>query len=144
MLPKLKKERVMKKENLIALLEGAKALSSQVDIDKVIVLLAQLEDEVKVEKVIGISQDLAEEIANRIERTLDRNADDLVDRDSAEFEINYDNRIELSGCQINVSDTMDHVTACLDEFVKEEEEEAFVQAILAADSNEADEEESEE
>ena len=134
----------MKKENLIALLEGAKALSSQVDIDKVIVLLAQLEDEVKVEKVIGISQDLAEEIANRIERTLDRNADDLVDRDSAEFEINYDNRIELSGCQINVSDTMDHVTACLDEFVKEEEEEAFVQAILAADSNEADEEESEE
>jgi hypothetical protein len=144
MLPKLKKERVMKKENLIALLEGAKTLSSQVDIDKVIVLLAQLEDEVKVEKVIGISQDLAEEIANRIERTLDRNADDLVDRDSAEFEINYDNRIELSGCQINVSDTMDHVTACLDEFVKEEEEEAFVQAILAADSNEADEEESEE
>jgi len=133
MLPKLKKERVMKKENLIALLEGAKALSSQVDIDKVIVLLAQLEDEVKVEKVIGISQDLAEEIANRIERTLDRNADDLVDKDSAEFEINYDNRIELNGCQINVSDTMDHVTACLDEFVKEED-----------DAEEADEEESEE
>ena len=130
----------MKKENLIALLEGAKALSSQVDIDKVIVLLAQLEDEVKEIKVIGITQELAEEIADRIERTLDRNADDLVDRDSAEFEINYDNRIELSGCQINVSDTMSHVTACLDEFVKEEDEEAFVQAILAADSNEADEE----
>jgi hypothetical protein len=42
---------------------------------------------------------------------------------------------------------MDHVTACLEEFVVEEdedEEEAFVQAILAADSNEADVEESEE
>ena len=134
----------MKKENLIALLEGAKALSSQVDIDKVIVLLAQLEDEVKVEKVIGISQDLAEDIANRIERTLDYNSSDLVDTDSAEFELNYDNRIELSRADINVSEIMSHVTACIDEFVKEEEEEAFVQAILAADSNEADEEESEE
>ena len=134
----------MKKENLIAQLEGAKALSSQVDIDKVIELLNQLEAEVKEIKVIGITQDLAESIASRIERALDFNSDDLVDRDSAEFEINYDNRIELSGCQINVSDTMDHVTACLDEFVKEEEEEAFVQAILAADSNEVDEEESEE
>ena len=137
----------MKKENLIALLEGAKTLSSQVDIDKVIVLLAQLEDEVKVEKVIGISQDLAEDIANKIERCLDRNASDLVDRDSAEFELNYDNRIELSSADVNVSDIMDHVTACLEEFVVEEdedEEEAFVQAILAADSNEADVEESEE
>ena len=137
----------MKKENLIALLEGAKALSSQVDIDKVIVLLAQLEDEVKVEKVIGISQDLAEDIANRIERTLDRNASDLVDRDSAEFELNYDNRIELTGADVSVSEIMDHVTACLEEFIVEEEDEsteALVQAVLAADSNEADEEESEE
>jgi hypothetical protein len=137
----------MKKENLIALLEGAKTLSSQVDIDKVIVLLAQLEDEVKVEKVFGISQALADDIANKIERTLDRNASDLVDRDSAEFSLNYDNRIELDAADVNVSDIMDHVTACLEEFVVEEdedEEEAFVQAILEADSNEADVEESEE
>jgi hypothetical protein len=124
----------MKKENLIAQLEGAKALSSQVDIDKVIELLNQLEAEVKEIKVIGITQDLAESIASRIERALDFNSDDLVDRDSAEFEINYDNRIELSGCQINVYDTMSHVTACIDEFVVEEEDEA----------EEADEEESEE
>jgi hypothetical protein len=137
----------MKKENLIALLEGAKALSSQVDIDKVIVLLAQLEDEVKVEKVFGISQELAEDIASKIERCLDRNSSDLVDTDSAEFSLNYDNRIELDNADVNVSEIMDHVTACLEEFVVEEdedEEEAFVQAILAADSNEADVEESEE
>ena len=112
----------MKKENLIALLEGAKTLSSQVDIDKVIVLLAQLEDEVKVEKVFGISQALADDIANKIERTLDRNASDLVDRDSAEFSLNYDNRIELDAADVNVSDIMDHVTACLEEFVVEEDD----------------------
>ena len=135
MLPNLKKER-MKKEQLIAQLEGVKVLSTQVDIDKVIALIQQLESE----KKGGLTQDLAEEIAERIERTLDNNSSDLVDCDSAEFELNYDNRVELNRADVNVSEIMDHVTACLDEFVKEEEEEAFVQAILAADSNEADEE----
>ena len=126
----------MKKEQLIAQLEGVKVLSTQVDIDKVIALIQQLETE----KKGGLTQELAEEIAERIERTIDNNSSDLVDCDSAEFELNYDNRIELNRADVNVSEIMDHVTACLDEFVKEEEEEAFVQAILAADSNEADEE----
>ena len=125
----------MKKEQLIAQLEGVKVLSTQVDIDKVIALIQQLETKTKG----GLTQDLAEEIANRIENILDRNESDLVDCDSAEFELNYDNRIELTAANVNVSEIMDHVTACLDEFVKEEED-AFVQAILAADSNEADEE----
>ena len=135
MLPKLKKER-MKKEQLIAQLEGVKVLSTQVDIDKVIALIQQLETE----KKGGLTQELAEEIAERIERTLDNNSSDLVDTDSAEFSLNYDNRIELDNADINVSEIMDHVTACLDEFVKEEEDEALIQAVLAADTNEADEE----
>ena len=139
MLPNLKKER-MKKEQLIAQLEGVKVLSTQVDIDKVIALIQQLETE----KKAGLTQELAEEIADRIESALDYNSSDLVDTDSAEFELNYDNRIELSRADINVSEIMSHVTACIDGFVVDEEEEAFVQAILAADSNEADEEESEE
>ena len=139
MLPNLKKER-MKKEQLIAQLEGVKVLSTQVDIDKVIALIQQLESE----KKGGLTRDLAEDIANRIERTLDHNSSYLVDCDSAEFELNYDNRIELNCADVNVSEIMDHVCSCLNRFVTEEEEEAFVQAILAADSNEADEEESEE
>ena len=130
----------MKKEQLIAQLEGVKVLSTQVDIDKVIALIQQLESE----KKGGLTQDLAEEIANRIESALDQNSSDLVDCDSAEFELNYDNRIELNCADVNVSEIMDHVCSCLNRFVTEEEEEAFVQAILAADSNEADEEESEE
>ena len=139
MLPKLKTER-MKKEQLIAQLEGVKVLSTQVDIDKVIALIQQLESE----KKGGLTQELAEEIANRIESALDRNASDLVDCDSAEFELNYDNRVELTAADVNVSEIIDHVTACLDEFVKEEEDEELIQAVLAADTNEADEDESEE
>ena len=136
MLPKLKTER-MKKEQLIAQLEGVKVLSTQVDIDKVIALIQQLESE----KKGGLTQDLAEEIAERIESVLDNNSSDLVDCDSAEFSLNYDNRIELDNVDINVSEIMDHVASVLNRFIKEEEEdEALIQAVLEADSNEADEE----
>ena len=109
----------MKKEELVKQLEAAKTLSSQVDIDKVIVLIQQLETE----KKSGFTQELADEIAGKIESCLDSNSDDLVDKDSAEFSIGYGNVIELDSCQINVYDTMDHITACLDEFVVEEDDE---------------------
>jgi len=109
----------MKKEELVKQLEAAKTLSSQVDIDKVIVLINQIESGTKV----GLTQELADEIAGRIERCLDNNCDDLVDKDNAEFSIGYGNVIELDSCQINVYDTMDHITACLDEFIVEEDDE---------------------
>jgi len=106
----------MKKENVIEQLNAAKSLSSQVDIDKVIELIKQIETG-------GFTQELAEEIANRIERSIDYNSlNDLVDCDSAEFEINYDNRVELIAASVNVSGIMDHVTACLEEFIIEEDE----------------------
>jgi len=75
----------MKKSELIAKLEGAKELTPVVSIDLVLAALGMLEPEVKVEKVFGMSQELAEEIASKIERCLDNNASDLVDTDSAEF-----------------------------------------------------------
>ena len=111
----------MKRENLIAQLEGAKALSSQVDIDKVIELLSQLEPEVKIEKVFGITQDLADTIANKIERSLDYNSGLLVDTASAEFELDWNNQIRLSGVDVYINEIMDHVTASLDGFVIEED-----------------------
>ena len=108
----------MKKEELVKQLEAAKVLSSQVDIDKVITLINQIESETKV----GLTQELAEEIADRIERTLDYNASDLVDKDDITFNISYGNVIEVDYVSINVSETMDHITACLDEFIVEEDE----------------------
>ena len=126
----------MKKADLIAQLEGAKALTSVVSIDNVIALIQGLE-EVRVEKVLGMSQELAEDIADKIERALDYNSSDLVDRDSAEFELNYDNRIELTQVDISVREIMTHVSAALDEFVIEEDEEddtdGFIEAQIDAE-----------
>ena len=110
----------MKKETLITQLEGAMKLSSQVDIIKVIALLEQLDPEVQVEKVFGITQDLADKLASRIERCIDNNSDRLVDLDSACFELSYNNQIELSEANVNVHEIMCHVTACIEEFIEEE------------------------
>ena len=109
----------MKKEEIVKQLEATKALSSQVDIDKVIALINQIESGIKV----GITQELAYDIADRIERTLDYNADDLVDKDNVTFNITYGNVIELEDASINVSETMDHITACLSEFIVGEDDE---------------------
>ena len=109
----------MKKETLVAQLEAAKALSSTVDIDKVISLINQIESEVK----SGLTQELAEEIADKIERCLDRNCDDLVDKETVTFEIQYGNELVVDEAQINVSETMSHITAVLDTFIVDEDEE---------------------
>ena len=60
----------MKKEQLVAQLEAAKALTSVVSIDNVIALIQQLDPEVRVEKVLGMSQELAEEVANKLKLLL--------------------------------------------------------------------------
>ncbi len=108
----------MKKEELLAKLEVAKEVTSVVSIDLIISALNELELPIKT----GITQELADEIANRIERTLDYNASDLVDKDDITFNIAYGNTIEVDDVQINVYDTMDHINACLSEFVVEEDE----------------------
>jgi hypothetical protein len=113
----------MKKAELVAQLEAAKALTSVVSIDNVIALIQQLDPEVRVEKVLGMSQELAEEVANKIERVLDYNSDRLVDLDSAEFELDYNNRIELTNINVDTSEIMEHITAALEEFVVEEDDE---------------------
>jgi hypothetical protein len=108
----------MKKEDLIKQLETIKTLSSQVDIDKMIGLLNQLE--------IGttrMTRELADELSGRIERTLDMDSDEFVELDSAEFELSYDNRIELSRVDVNVYNIMEHVNSCIEEYVDEVEEE---------------------
>ena len=124
----------MKKENLIAQLEGAKALSSQVDIDKVIELLGQLEPEVVVETKFAITQELVDELQYQIRNCLDYNADDLVDVDSAELELDYSNQIRLNRVDVNVDDIVDHITVILETYVAEApEEEAKEEAEEEAD-----------
>jgi hypothetical protein len=108
----------MKKEELLAKLEVAKEVTSVVSIDLIISALNELELPTKT----GITQELADEIANKIERCLDRNCDDLVDKENITFEIQYGNQLEVDEAHINVYETMEHITACLEEFVVEEDE----------------------
>jgi hypothetical protein len=106
----------MKKKELIEQLTVAKQVTSTVDIDKVIAMIEQLES-------TTLTWRLGSEIVTRIERCLDHNSDNLVDLDSAEFELNYDNRIELNSVQINVDYIMEHITTIVDEYVVLEEDE---------------------
>jgi hypothetical protein len=107
----------MKKENLIEQLNAAKVLSSQVDIDKVIELIKQLETG-------GLTEELASNISSKLESLLDNNSDDFVDLDSAEFELNYDNRIELSRVDVDIREIIQHVEEVLEEFTIEEDDDS--------------------
>lgn len=133
----------MKKADLISQLEGAKALSSQVDIDKVIELIQQMDPEVRIEKVLGMSQELAEQVAEKIERCLDYNSSSLVDYDTAEFELSYRNEISLTSVDIDVRELMAHVTETLESFIIEEEEDVpaetdgFIEAQIEAEEADA-------
>jgi hypothetical protein len=106
----------MKKEEIVQQLEAAKTLTSQVDIDKVITLINQITPEFQ----MGITQALADEISQRIEKALDYNSDNLVHLDSAELNLDYDNRIELTRIDVDVSSIMDHVIASFEEYIIEE------------------------
>jgi hypothetical protein len=113
----------MKKEEVVKQLETARALSSQVDIDKVIALINQIEPE----KQSGILFDDAQNILDKIERALDYAGDDLVNKDSAEFVINYGNTLELDRIDINIDDIMECVKDAIDEFVVIEEDDDIVE-----------------
>jgi hypothetical protein len=107
----------MKKENLIEQLNTAKSLSSTVDIDKVIELIKQIE-------VGGLTQEMAEEISRKFENELDRNSDELVDLDSAEFELFSDNKIELSRVDVDTSRIRGYIEDIFEEYIIEEDEES--------------------
>ena len=105
----------MKKAELIAKLEGAKELTSVVSIDLVIAALGKLEDESPKAGSI-LTQEAAEEISDRIHRCLDFNSSEFTELDSAEFELGYDNRVELSRVDIDVDSIMSHVNAIIEEY----------------------------
>ena len=123
----------MKREDLIAQLQGAKTLSSQVDIDKVIELLTQLEPEVKTEKVLGMSPELADELRDSIESMLRHNAysDQIVDLDSAEFELGYNNQIQLQSVEVDTDGIMGFVSAAIEKFIVEPAADDLINLALA-------------
>ena len=106
----------MTKETLVVQLEAAKSLSSQVDIDKVVELIKQIETPTR------ITQELVDDICSKIERCLDNNSDDLVNKEDATFDIGYGNVIEIDDIQIDVYEVMKHISDVLDDFVNEDDD----------------------
>jgi len=113
----------MTKNELIAKLEGAKEVTSVVSIDLVLAALGMLE-EPKVNKGPVFDDLLIERLSEEIESALDYNCGDLVDTDTAEFSLNYNNTIELDRVEINVRDVMEHVTAKMQLVLEAFEQEA--------------------
>ena len=111
----------MKKEELIKKLEGIKEISPVVSIESMISLIQGLESPSEIQDE-SITVDLATTIAEKIEESISRAGRDLVDLDSATFELGYDNRIELIDVEIDLSNVVDIVTSVLDKFVKEEDD----------------------
>jgi hypothetical protein len=112
----------MTKAEVIAALEGIKDMTPVISIHSMLEMLNKIEPEITETKVFGINQDVLDAISNDIENCLDRRSSDLVDNDTAEFEINYDNRLELSSADVRVDVIMEHVNACLEKFLMEDEE----------------------
>jgi hypothetical protein len=112
----------MTKAEVIAALEGIKDMTPVISIHSMLEMLNKIEPEITETKVFGINQDVLDAISNDIENCLDRRSSDLVDNDTAEFEINYDNRLELSSADVRVDVIMEHVNACLEKFLMEEDE----------------------
>jgi hypothetical protein len=103
----------MKKEELIAKLDAAKEITTVVSIDTVVELIKQLESEIKTTLI----PQFANELSTRIEQTLDFNSDNLVDKDSAEFEL-FVNEVSLSRVNVDLESIMEHVNAIIDEYVE--------------------------
>ena len=93
----------MKKEQLVAQLEAAKALTSVVSIDNVIALIQQLEETKIVTRTeFRLTNSMFEKIMDTVTDAVDdlRNTQ-IADIDSAEFELSYNNQIELTNVDID-------------------------------------------
>jgi hypothetical protein len=129
----------MTKETLVAQLEGAKTLSSQVDIDKVIELLNQLVPEQVVRTEFKMTPEAFESFIDKVNDAVDGlTTDRAVDRDSATFGISYNNQIELEDVDIDIDYIQNSIREDLErtiEIIEDEADEAdeLHQQILSGD-----------
>jgi hypothetical protein len=92
----------MKKAELVAQLEGAKALTSVVSIDNVIALIQQLEEGQAVKPEYSITAKLFTRVVDIVEDSLNNmRTDSAVDLGSAEFELDYNNCISLTDISLD-------------------------------------------
>jgi hypothetical protein len=117
----------MKKIELIAKLEGAKELTSVVSIDLVLAALGMLEDE----KPQGFSLKGAQFdlLMDKIQSAVDQmDRRELIDKDSAEFELDWNNVVSLSDVSVDFDYVYNSIRDELEELVEDEEEDEEAEA----------------
>ena len=102
----------MNKQQTIETLQ--KQLPSFYSLEQVINIINGIEDNNNT-----LSGDLVQAIIRSTRNALDNDSSELVDRDSAEFELGYDNRIELSCIDVDVDRILDIFEEELDRYVIE-------------------------
>ena len=124
----------MKKIELIAKLEGAKELTSVVSIDLVLTALSMLEDEAP--KGFSLKGSQFELLMDKIQESID-NIDrrELVDKDSAEFELDWNNVVSLNDISVDTDYIYNTIRESLEELIEEEDEDEddLPQQILSSD-----------
>ena len=119
----------MKKNELIAKLEGAKELTSVVSIDLVLTALGMLEEETPQPKGFSFNPSQFEMLMDKIQQAVD-NMDrrELVDRSSAEFELDWNNTISLNDVEVDFDYVYNSIREELEELVEEDEVDGFIEA----------------
>lgn len=110
----------MKKESLVAQLEAAKALTSVVSIDNVIALIQQLEPEQIESKTFLLNEKSFDKVMDIIDNAVNNlHTRDLVDFDDAEFELNYNNTVELTDVRVDTDNIINNIREALENIFEE-------------------------
>ena len=110
----------MKKAELVAQLEAAKALTSVVSIDNIVALIQQLEPEQVESKTFLLNEESFDKVMGIVERSVDNlHTRDIVDFDDAEFELNYNNVVELTDVRIDTDRIIDEIRESLENIFEE-------------------------
>ena len=110
----------MKKESLVAQLEAAKALTSVVSIDNVIALIRQLEPEQVESKTFLLNEKSFDKVMDIVDNVVSNlRTRDLVDFDDAEFELNYNNTVELTDVRVDTDNIINNIREALENIFEE-------------------------
>lgn len=110
----------MKKAELVAQLEAAKALTSVVSIDNIVALIQQLEAEQVESKTFLLNEESFDKVMNIVERAVNNlQTRDIVDFDDAEFELRYNNVVELTDVRIDTDRIIDEIRESMENIFEE-------------------------
>jgi uncharacterized protein YqgV (UPF0045/DUF77 family) len=110
----------MKKESLVAQLEAVKTLTSVVSIDNIIALIQKLEPEQVESKTFLLNEKSFDKVMDIIDNAVNNlHTRDLVDFDDAEFELNYNNTVELTDVRVDTDNIINNIREALENIFEE-------------------------